>query len=219
MKKYFVIVFTFLIVLIAFAFLKTSVSQKRTKASTIQIEKKDKTSITGLNSANFERLVPKCLHSGKCKLTEDPLKMYKGFKASEDKKAIDDLLSFMRSQLRDPAFRRQYKDILKQMIDEFYSPEERQFQEAVYYNDLGDLQKSLDLYLDLRKKAMVDTSLRNAPNLNIANVLYGMKQFREALPYYQAALDDYLIGTMKTDPGPIQFIDSRIDEIRKILSL
>ena len=170
-----------------------------------------------LTSGNFESFILKCFQGEKCKLGDSPSKMYQDFKSANNHGANDNLISFMRSQLREKEFRDQYKDSLKQMIDDFYPEEEKQFQEAAYYNYLGDLQKSLDLYLDLQEKEKNDPSLRGAPNLNIANTLYDMTRIKEALPYYEAALKDYLSGRVKADPSPVSFIEDRIMQIKNKL--
>ncbi len=152
-----------------------------------------------------------------CELSEDPMRLYEEFRASENRSANDDLLSFLREQLKNPQFRDQYKDVLLRMIQDFYSPEERQFQEAAYYNYLGNLQKSLDLYLDLEKKSKSDSSLRGAPSLNIANTYYDLGKFREALPYYQSARTEILSGQNRgivpAENEMVRFIDERIKQI------
>lgn len=171
--------------------------------------------VTGLTYGNFESFVAKCLQGENCKFAEDPLHMYREFKSAGNERALDNMISFMRSQLKDPAFRERYQDILLDIIYDFYPQEERQFQEAAYYDYLGDKKRSLDLYLDLQKKAKLDSTLKNAPNLNIANVLYDLKRYQEALPYYQAALNDYLSGQVRADPSPVGFIEARISEITR----
>ena len=57
-------------------------------------------------------------------------------------------------------FREVYREDLKRMIDDFYPPQEKEFQDAAYYSYLGESQKSLDLYLDLRQKSDTDATLR-----------------------------------------------------------
>jgi tetratricopeptide (TPR) repeat protein len=105
------------------------------------------------------------------------------------------------------------------MIRDFYPPEEKQFQEAAYYNYLGELEKSLELYLDLEKKSALDLSLRPAPKLNIANTFYDLGRSKEALPYYEAALEGYLSGQNQvlapSQNDMIRFIEDRVEEIRK----
>ncbi|MGZ3775808.1 MAG: tetratricopeptide repeat protein [Pseudobdellovibrionaceae bacterium] len=170
-----------------------------------------------LTSGNFESFVLKCFQGEKCELGENPLEMYQVFKGANNHRANDSLISFMRSKLKDKEFRDQYKDMLKQMIYDFYPREEKQFQEAAYYNYLGDLQKSLDTYLDLQKKSQTDPSLRPAPTLNIANILYDMHRFKDALPYYEAALEECLSRSDKPIPNPESFIEERIAEIKNKL--
>ena len=165
-----------------------------------------------LASNNFESFVSRCFEGEACEFSEDPWKMYEDFKLAGNTKAIDSLISFMRKKLQDEKFRSQHKEQLLKVIDDFYSPQERQFQEAAYFNYLGDLQKSLDLYLDLEKKSASDPSLRVAPKLNIANTFYDLGKYREALPYYEAALGSLGSGSHANDTG--RFIDARIAEIR-----
>jgi tetratricopeptide (TPR) repeat protein len=174
-----------------------------------------------LTAASFENLVADCFQGEACKLEEDPWKLYRLFKKEGKRRANDNLIAFLRSQLKDPLLKAQYKDVLKRMIEDFYPPRERQFQEAAYYAYLGELQKSLELYLDLEKKAAVNRRLRGAPKLNIANVYYDMARYKEALAYYQAALEDLKSGRARVgDPGKasmMDFIYSRIGEIEKNL--
>lgn len=167
-----------------------------------------------LNAGNFESFVLKCFQGEPCVLEGDAMKMYQDFKAAGNTRAINSLISFLRSKLRKPEGRTQYKDIVKNMIDDFYPPQEKQFQEAAYYNYLGDLNKSLELYLDLKEKSKKDSSLREAPNLNIANTYYDMKKYAEAQPYYEEALQDFTSGRIKGDPDPTPFIEERISEIK-----
>ena len=171
-----------------------------------------------LNGGNFEGFILKCFSGVPCKLGEDPLKMYSEFKAAGNRSANDHLISFMRSQLKNPDFRDRYKIVLKKIIDDFYPPEEKQFQEAAYYNYLGDLQKSLDTYLDLEKRTQSNPTLRPAPKLNIANTLYDMGRFKESLPYYEAALQESLVSREKLTPNPESFIEGRIFDIKKSLN-
>ena len=121
--------------------------------------------------------------------------------------------------MKDELYRKRYKDILKKMIEDFYPPEELQFQQAAYYNYLGDLQKSLELYLDLEKKSLSDRSLRSAPKLNIANTLYDLQRYRDSLPYYQQALAEYVSReqevSIPSQNDMIRFIEGRIEDVRK----
>jgi tetratricopeptide (TPR) repeat protein len=171
-----------------------------------------------LTKENFEKSVLECFKGRECSLMEDPLKLYMDFKLAGNALANDQLISFLRKNLKDKDFRDRYKEPLKQMINDFYPSEEKQFQEAAYYNYLGDLQKSLDLYLDLEKKAARDPSLRPAPNLNIANTLYDLGRYSEALPYYEAALSEYTDGEQEVVHSNrnelVRFIDERISKIK-----
>ena len=170
-----------------------------------------------LSSNNFESSVSRCFQGEPCKFNEDPQKMYGAFKQPGNRAAMDSLISFLRSRMRDAGYRERYKDTLKAMIDDFYPPEEKQFQEAAYYNYLGDLDKSLQLYLDLEKRSLSDSTLRGAPKLNIANTFYDLGRKSEALPYYRAARADYeserIMSGVPSSNEMLRFIDGRIDEI------
>ncbi|MDX9732019.1 MAG: tetratricopeptide repeat protein [Bdellovibrionales bacterium] len=78
------------------------------------------------------------------------------------------------------------------MIEDLYSESEKPFQMAAYYNYLGELENSLRLYFEIERRVQSGESLRPVPKLNIANTLYDMSRFREALSYYRQALDEYL---------------------------
>ncbi len=168
-----------------------------------------------LNESNFENYVGRCFQGDPCEFQENPMDLYWNFKKANDRKANDLLISYMRKNLQNQVFAKQYKEILKKMIDDFYPPDEKQFQEAAYYNYLGDLRKSLDLYLDLEKKNVKDPSLRPAPKLNIANTYYDLGRFSDALPYYQAALGNYLSqqeqAAIPNQNDLIRFIEDRIE--------
>ncbi len=176
-----------------------------------------------LNKNNFEDFIHRCFQGEACELDEDPEKIYQYFKQSGKRDANDLFISFLRSKLKDSEFAKRYKNVLKKMIDDFYPHEELQFQQAAYYNYLGDLKKSLDLYLDLQKKAARDSSLRNAPNLNIANTYYDLGQYREALPYYQLSLDEYINRKQEvavpSQNEMIGYIEGRIRDIKSKLGV
>ncbi|UYL08174.1 tetratricopeptide repeat protein [Bdellovibrio sp. SKB1291214] len=167
-----------------------------------------------LTAGNFESLVSTCLKGESCVVEDDPLKMYQGFKTAGNTRAIENLISFLRSQLKKPELKDKYKSAVRSMIDDFYPAQEKQFQEAAYYNYLGDLNKSLELYLDLKEKSKKDAALRGAPNLNIANTYYEMKNYAAAQPFYEEAFLDYTSGKIKSDPDPTSFIEERISEIK-----
>ncbi|MEK6554172.1 MAG: hypothetical protein AABZ31_02940 [Bdellovibrionota bacterium] len=186
-----------------------------------QIQEKKGGTETKLTISNFEGFVGKCFHGETCDFGDDPIAMYKYFKRSGNERACDSLIAFLRKQMKETTSRKRYKDVLKKMIDDFYPPEEKQFQEAAYYNYSGDLQKSLDLYLDLELKSQTDSSLRPAPKLNIANTFYDMKRYRDSLPYYEAALQEFISnGESGAVPGRnemIRFVEGRIEDVKKHL--
>ena len=110
----------------------------------------------------------RCFQGEECRLADDPMTMYKDFKLAGDTKACEDLIAFLRRELLEPDLRDKYKDTVKQLIDDFYPPDKREFQDAAYYAYVGDLQHSLDLYMDMDSKAKVDPNLPPAPPLNVA---------------------------------------------------
>ena len=176
----------------------------------------DPSQVLQLTSANFESLIPKCFQGTPCQLTEDAWRTYEVFKTSGNTHATSDLLSFLKIKIKDPTSRDAYREDLRKMIDDFYPAEEKQFHEASYYASLGDNQKALDLYLDLQQKSVDDSSLRPAPNVNIANVLYDLGRFSDALIYYRMAQDDLEMGSQRAQNQKdlIKFISQRIVEIQ-----
>ena len=192
-------------------------------AATADFKNKDalKKETLYLTYGNFESFVTRCFNGEPCKLQEDPVTMYKAYKDARNLKACGSLLSFMRSQLKYEDFKNQYKDSLFTMIHDFYPAEEIQFQDAAYYNYLGDYKKSLELYLDLEKKHQTNPALRKAPNLNIANTYYSLNLMREALRYYELALDDFLsdVDKVQQQREIIGFTQKRIVEIKKKLNI
>ena len=161
-----------------------------------------------LNELNFEDSIKDCFEGKLCKLEEDPWKLYQKFKNSDRPEFNDSLIALLRKQLTDPIYKDQYRDILLKMIEDYYPPEKIDWQRAAYYNYLGDLQKSLQIYLDLDKKAASNPKLFNAPKMNIANTYYDLGRLREALVYYEASLNDPKNENSK------DFIYNRIDEIK-----
>ena len=165
-----------------------------------------------LTPGNFEGFVHRCFAGEICTLDGDPWKLYQSFKVAGKHLAIDNLISFLRSKMGEADFRSIHKDALKRMIIDFYPLEERQFQEGAYYYYTGNLQKSLDLYLDLEKKTRLNPKLSPAPKLNIANVFYDLERFEEALPYYEAALKEEFARDRHSEA--ITFIEGRILAIK-----
>jgi len=163
-----------------------------------------------LTSTNFEKSVQKCFAGHACQLSEDAWRMYQEFKLSRNNRVTDLFISYLRSKLKDPTLRDVYREDLLKMIDEFYPPEEKQFQEASYYSYLGDPQKSLDLYLDLQRQSSLDATLRVAPNENIANELYALQRYSDALIYYKMALND-----LQTNKGKVQNQDQQMLAIQQ----
>ncbi|MEK2688775.1 tetratricopeptide repeat protein [Bdellovibrio sp. GT3] len=167
-----------------------------------------------LNAGNFESLVSRCFQGEACVLADDPVKMYQDFKSAGNTRANDNLISFLRSKLRNPELKDKYKDVVLNMIADFYPQEEQKFQEAAYYNYLGDLNKSLDLYLDLEEKSKHNPGLKKAPALNIANTYYDLRKYAEAQPYYEQALAELTSGAPVPQPDPTAFVEERISEIK-----
>ena len=101
------------------------------------------------------------------------------------------------------------------------NPDDREFEEAAYYFNINDFEKSLELYLDIDRKAAVNPNLSPAPKLNVANVYYEMNRLLEARLYYEAALYDSQLKEL--EPGDrkdlISYIDRHISEIDEGLGL
>jgi len=100
------------------------------------------------------------------------------------------------------------------------SPDDREFEEAAYYFNINDFEKSLELYLEIDRKAALNPNLSSAPKLNVANVYYEMNRLPEARLYYEAALYDSQLKELK--PGErkdfISYINRHISEINESLS-
>lgn len=173
--------------------------------------------VIALSSNNFESFVGRCFQGEPCEFADDPRDIYEVFKADGNRTGQDRLISFLRARMSNQIAREKYKDGLKLMIADFYPKEERPFQDATFYNYVGDLDRSLELYLDLEKRSKSDPSLRPAPPLNIANVFYDLGRPKEALPYFIAARSDFETGRTQTAvPSTnemLRFIDNRIRKI------
>ena len=175
-----------------------------------------------LTEANFENNVMKCFRGQNCVFKGSPEKLYERFRAEGNNQGNDYLISYLRSKLRDSKYRELYKDIVWRMIHDLYSPEETPFQKAAYFNYLGDLEKSLSLYLELEKRIESGEVLSSAPKLNIANTYYDLKRYKSALPYYRQALNEFSSGKVQSvSPGKnsmIAFIRKRISQIQEKLA-
>jgi tetratricopeptide (TPR) repeat protein len=187
----------------------------------ISNQKESRKADLALTSGNFEGDVQKCFSGDNCILEDDPWKMYGDFKKANNQSAEDNLIAFMRSKLSDEEFRALYKEKLKKMIIDFYPPEERLFQVAAFYNYVGELENSLSVYKDLETKSEANPNLRPAPKLNIANTLFDLRRYREALPYYEMALRENLENSPQVmNPSQnemARFIEDRISAIKKLL--
>jgi tetratricopeptide (TPR) repeat protein len=172
----------------------------------------DSNPVIMLNELNFEQFIKECFEGKPCSIEGDPWNIYRKFKASGQSQITDSYLSFLRKQLKDPKYREQYKEPLLKMIEDFYPPEKIDFQKAAYYNYMGELETSLNYYLDLDNKAKLDPKIFNAPKMNIANTYYDLGRFKEALSYYEAALND------PKNSNSLDFIYNRIDEVKKKLN-
>jgi len=174
-----------------------------------------------LNSANFEAFVKYCFAGESCRFTENPMGIYNQFRLLQNTAGQDALIAFLRSKMSDEEYRSRYKSLLHAMIKDFYPPQERALQEAAFHYYVGELEKSLELYLDLERRAQADSSFLTPPPLNIANTLFDLKRHEAALRYYQAARTEYLNGTRETHaPGRaemIDFIETRIAEIKRAI--
>lgn len=183
-----------------------------------QLPTTEKSNVIFLNSENFESRSGECFQDAVCEVEGDPWRQYLALKKEGRKNVTDLYIAFLRKKLSDSKFKEQYKEILKQMINDFYSAESIDFQMAAYYNYLGDLESSLKTYLDLEKKAKKFNKIP-IPNLNIANTYYDLSRFKEALPYYKASLSDLKAMESKDSLDAEKYISDRIDTIRYKLDL
>ena len=179
-----------------------------TPAEALATQKNKAVDAIRLTRGNFESYVRRCFSGETCEFEDSPFEMYQDFKHRGNREAMDRLISVLRNKLRTPEGREAYKDLVRKMIDDFYPANEKLFQEAAYYNYLGDLEKSLSLYLALEKMAERDTSMTRAPTLNIANTFYDLGKYEDSLPYYEKALSE------TTNSETLRFIDERISEIK-----
>ncbi len=101
------------------------------------------------------------------------------------------------------------------------NPDDREFEEAAYYFNINDFEKSLELYLDMDRKAALNPNLSAAPKLNIANVYYEMSRLPEARLYYEAALYDSQLKELNPRERKdfISYINRHISEINEGLGL
>lgn len=176
----------------------------------------DDSAVTILGAHDFVRAVEPCFRGHPCELADEPWDLYSQFKKAGRTHEADLLISFLRSRLRDPVWRNRYRDVVHQMIQDFYPPSELDFQQAAYHNYLGENETSLDLYLQLERKVQSRPEIRKAPKLNIANVFYDLGRWHEALPYYRAAMKETLAdrGSSPDTRAILDFVQSRIDELQ-----
>lgn len=195
---------------------KPRLKNKKEQKNEATSEEVDK-DVIELNEYNFSSNVNQCLNGYACELLEDPWALYQAFKREGKLNYIDDLVIFLRTKIGEDLHRDRYKAVLLKMIRDFYPPEDVQFQEAAYYEALGEHQKALENYLAVRKGDGGSTALGSGVDLAIANILFDMGRFSEALEYYESALRVYV---NKTEDSPylqetIRFIRERIEEAKK----
>lgn len=183
------------------------------------VSKTEQNNIILLNSENFEARSAECFQGAMCEVEGNPWDQYLAIK-QEGKRSVTDLyIAFLRKKLKDPSLKDQYKDFLKQMITDFYPADQVDFQMAAYYNYLGELESSLNSYIELERKAKKDPRLFTAPKLNIANTYYDLKRFKEALVYYKMSLNDLKSTETNDSIESINFINERIDIIQEKLRI
>jgi tetratricopeptide (TPR) repeat protein len=184
--------------------------------------KRKSSSIHELTENNLEEVIGRCFQGEPCELKEDPWQLYLKFKSAGRATATDSLISYLRKELQNPKYRDQYKDVLLKMIDDFYpsnnlktSTNNLDFQHAAYYYYLGDFNTSLDIYLKMEKTAESDPNAFHP--FNIANDLYELHRWKEALVYYRKALDE-LISQNHGGPDQqavIHFLQDRISKLER----
>lgn len=165
-------------------------------------------------ASNVESMADECFQGAICEVEGDPWEQYLILKKENKRQVTDLYIALLRRKLSDSKFKDQYKDVLKRMIEDFYPASQIDFQMAAYYNYLGELELSLQKYLELEKKSKREPKLFQAPKLNIANTYYDLKRWSEALRYYKASLDDVKSTESNDSLESIHFINERIEIIR-----
>lgn len=184
---------------------------------------RDIAAVVVLNAGNFENFVGRCFHGEPCSLEENPEHLYRDFKLAGRTKANGDLIDYLRRQMKVEEFRERYKEPLKKMIEDFYSAHDLPFQLAAYYHYIGDLDRSLAMYLDLEVQVRADATLRPAPPLNIANLYYDLKKYPEALEYYRKSRAElfrapHMMGRKSSDGVELlAFVEHRMEELKATL--
>jgi tetratricopeptide (TPR) repeat protein len=140
-----------------------------------------------LTVENFNNTVDSCEQDDPCEVL-NPWEFYQHFKNVKDAKTIDSFISFMgRHKLTDVNSRDKYKKVVKEMIDDFYSPEDKPEADANFYMYIGENLKALNIFLSLQKSSNLEKSSRYVYlDGNIANIYFDLGRFPEAQIYYQA---------------------------------
>lgn len=169
------------------------------------------TNAIALNTENFENLIQDCLEGKPCDFSEDPWIMYSNFKLANNKKANQMLIDYLGAQkLTDLNTRDKYKFVVKKMIEDFFTKEERPIPDAEYAMYMGENEKALKMF-----KAI------NNPNfdLNLANIHYDLKQYDKSLEYYQKEREKLIVNESDPNKNPaLDYVETQIDNINKQLS-
>lgn len=179
-------------------------------ANSIDADSSSETTAIVLDTENFDNLIQDCLEGKPCDFAEDPWKMYSNFKRLNNRKSNQILIEYMSAQkLTDLNYRDKYKLIVKKMIEDFFTEEERAIPEAHYAMHMGENEKALKLFKALKN-----------PNfdLNLANIHYDLKQYEQSLEYYQIARERMIVNENDPNKNPaLDYVESQIDDINKQL--
>ena len=174
-----------------------------------------------ISSENFETEVDKCLQGESCTFSENPMAMYKSFKASGDVRKCERLIALLGSLMSDPKHMKRYRHLLKRIMYNFYPVEQRPFRDAVFMGYLGETERSLSMYLKLDSSPKTEKAIKPLLKLYIANTLYDLGRHQESLPYYEAALKEHTpsknMEPTASQSESIHVIEGRMEDVKKRL--
>ena len=174
-----------------------------------------------ISSENFETEVDKCLQGESCTFSENPMAMFKAFKASGDVRKCERLIALLGSQMSDPKLMKRYRHLLKRIMYNFYPVEQRPFRDAVLMGYLGETERSLAMFMKIDGNPKTEKSIKPLLKLYIANTLYGLGRYQESIPYYEAALKEHTpsknIEPTASQTESIHFIEARLEDVKKRL--
>lgn len=178
--------------------------------NSLEADSSSETTAIALDTENFDNLIQDCLEGKPCDFSEDPWQMYSNFKRLNNRKSNQLLIEYMSAQkLTDLNYRDKYKLVVKKMIEDFFTKEERPIHEAHYAMHMDEHEKALKMFKDLKN-----------PNfdLNLANIHYDLKQYDKSLEYYQVERERLIVNESDPNKNPaLDYVEDRIDDINKQL--